>query len=505
MRLVRISATIITLATLAALLVSAPLAYGAPSADGQLQNPGFESGFTKSSVEPGWNGVPNGWTPWFHEKNEGHCDTEPSDAWFKPNFEEEMHPTHVHGGISSARMWVGYHVMDGGLYQTVAATAGSTYQFSAYANQWTTNDPIVDTPSDGNTTFQVGIDPAGGTSPAGAKWSGGSSTMDTFVQESASAVATGASITVFLRSTSSYCVARNDVFFDDASLAATATGPAPTSASNPGKPPTPKPPSNWGVPAGSIVTATPQADGSIVHTVHSGESCDGIAVTYGVTRQDILKLNNLSSCSIISVGQKLIIKPAGSVSPGGSDTSGGTTGGDTADGGATQEATEAATAPEVAAAQTTGTICVMGYDDKNGNGIREPAESKLAGMTFTVSAATGPVANYTTDGVAEPHCFAQLEPGSYTVKWDGGGLTPSGDQTWSVNLTAGSTASREFGAMSGTDSATGGTGTKGAVDSGGSTGLPTWAIALIGAFGVILFMGGLGVAGYFLLLRRTNI
>jgi hypothetical protein len=249
--------------------------------------------------------------------------------------------------------------------------------------------------------------------------------------------------------------------------------------------------------------------------VGPGQSCIGIATAYNIALADLEKQNNLTNatCRFISVGMKLTIAPAGSAAPGSAASPGGSTtqsagtgaGTGTPGAGSTQQGTAAPTAAAVANVQTTGTICVMGYDDKNGNGIREPAESKLAGMTFTVSTATGPVANYTTDGVAEPHCFAQLQAGSYTVKWEGAGLTATGDQNWSVDLTAGSTASREFGAKSGgetTDSTkTGNTGTGGTP----VTGLPTWAIALIGAFGVILFMGGLGVAGYFLLLRRTSV
>src|SRR5215470_5164426 len=129
MRLVRTSAILTTVVTAALLLMSAFPAQGAPSADGSLQDPSFEA-FKKSNVEPGWNGVAEGWTPWFKEKGNGNCPDEPSTNYFKPNYEQEMHGTHVHGGQSSARMWQGFHVFDGGYYQTVAATPGTTYQFS---------------------------------------------------------------------------------------------------------------------------------------------------------------------------------------------------------------------------------------------------------------------------------------------------------------------------------------------------------------------------------------
>jgi hypothetical protein len=401
--------------------------------------------------------------------------------------------------------------MDAGYYQQVAATPGTTYQFSAWALLWEIDqmkDAVPDNPSDAQTIiFQVGIDPAGGTSYGAAHWSGGGNTTDKFFQQTVSAVATGGQISVWVRATSQYCVARNDAFIDDTSLAATATGPAPAPPGSTSKPPTPKPSGDWGVTAGSIVTATPGPDGSLIHTVGPGQTCIGIATAYNIGLDVLEKQNNLTNatCKFISVGLKLIIKPAGSVAPGGAVTEPATVaagGAGTAAPAATEQTGGAPTEAAVANAQTTGTVCLLGYDDKNGNGIREPTETKLAGMTFTISAPTGPIANYTTDGVAEPHCFAQLQPGSYTVNWKGDGLTPSGDQNWSVTVTAGSTGSHEFGAKSSTTAtATGGGSTSG--PSGG--GLPTWAIALIGAFGVILFMGGLGVAGYFLLLRRTSV
>src|SRR5512140_958542 len=110
MRWVRTSAIIITVMMAALLLVSAPPVLGAPSSDGTLNNAGFEA-FTKSTTEPDWNGVADGWTPWWNEAGEGHCPTEPSTNYFKPKLEQEMHGTHVHGGQSSARMYVSFHVM----------------------------------------------------------------------------------------------------------------------------------------------------------------------------------------------------------------------------------------------------------------------------------------------------------------------------------------------------------------------------------------------------------
>jgi uncharacterized protein YkwD len=74
-------------------------------------------------------------------------------------------------------------------------------------------------------------------------------------------------------------------------------------------------------PITALQTATPQADGSVVHTVGYGESLWQIAIDYGVTIAEIRALNGLAADSnTIFEGQKLIIFPAGSVSVQAADT-----------------------------------------------------------------------------------------------------------------------------------------------------------------------------------------
>ena len=48
---------------------------------------------------------------------------------------------------------------------------------------------------------------------------------------------------------------------------------------------------------------------SVVHTVKSGENIWVIAKKYGVSSEQIMKLNGLNSNSVLKIGQKLIIKP----------------------------------------------------------------------------------------------------------------------------------------------------------------------------------------------------
>ncbi len=59
-----------------------------------------------------------------------------------------------------------------------------------------------------------------------------------------------------------------------------------------------------------IRTATPMPDGSIVHVVQWGQFPITIAKAYGISLEELLKLNDLKPTPSIYVGQKLIIRAA---------------------------------------------------------------------------------------------------------------------------------------------------------------------------------------------------
>jgi LysM repeat protein len=62
-------------------------------------------------------------------------------------------------------------------------------------------------------------------------------------------------------------------------------------------------------PLGEMVTSTPMPDGSVYHIVETGEALWAIAISYGVTIDEIRTLNNLAPGSTeIFVGQKLLVR-----------------------------------------------------------------------------------------------------------------------------------------------------------------------------------------------------
>lgn len=191
--------------------------------------------------------------------------------------------------------------------------------------------------------------------------------------------------------------------------------------------------------SGPIITAVPQPDGSIVHMVGPGESCVGIAVAYNISLDELYSQNSLTNdkCGSIFVGQTLVIRPPQHPTLVSMPT--------TDESGMGQNPSEIVAPP----VQVNGSICVNGFEDKNGNGIREPEESELSGMTFVVNNGSQVIATYTTDTQNASYCFAELPPGFYFVLWRGEGLSPTTDRSLSFTLEPGATEVLHFGAKTG--------------------------------------------------------
>jgi LysM repeat protein len=62
-------------------------------------------------------------------------------------------------------------------------------------------------------------------------------------------------------------------------------------------------------------TVTPQADGSIIHTVRENETLINIALAYNIPLRDLLEMNNLTPESVIYPGEKLLIQQASTPTP----------------------------------------------------------------------------------------------------------------------------------------------------------------------------------------------
>jgi hypothetical protein len=94
-----------------------------------------------------------------------------------------------------------------------------------------------------------------------------------------------------------------------------------------------------------------------------------------------------------------------------------------------------------------GTLCIVKFNDLNGNGKQDPGEPFLANWTFTITASDGTVLTLTTN--ADGRACKDLPPGTYSVAevvqagWTQTAPVPVGTQ--SVTITAGQTTTLVFG------------------------------------------------------------
>jgi len=63
----------------------------------------------------------------------------------------------------------------------------------------------------------------------------------------------------------------------------------------------------------------------------------------------------------------------------------------------------------------TSQICVLAFEDVDGNGQQEKAEAPLAGVVFTLVGSDGLKEMFVTDSTSEAYCFDHLQPQSYQL------------------------------------------------------------------------------------------
>ncbi|MFQ3568379.1 MAG: LysM peptidoglycan-binding domain-containing protein [Aggregatilineales bacterium] len=472
--------TFVLLLTVLLALAAAPVA----AQDGNLlQDPGFEGEYTGRG-RPDLN-IPAAWGLWFTE-------TPRTESWM--NLPPVAFPHNGPGpnprsGARAFNFNKGFATFTAAIYQQVAVPAGATVTGSAFAYLRTCNIPegfdnCGSSPESGAFT-RVGIDPNGGTNPLAGSvvWSASAAPHDQWGQMTVSTTAAGGTVTLFLYTSQTWPSEINNVYWDDASLIAsggTGAPPAAGTTNDPAAPVPPPPPPPAEV--GFVRPQPPRPDGSIVHVVQPGDTVDSIAVAYGVTRTELIELNNIRNPRLIQVGQELVIRPAepaleGETPAASEQTQELEASGETLpDALVTEEETtvdsideevdgetveemeleavadlfeavdddepaismeDAPPAPVVSIASGTvlpaidpaagsAVICALLFNDINQNRLQEVGEPLLAGGTLALHAANSIIEVYETDGTREPYCFVELTPGDYTLSAsapDGYGMT----------------------------------------------------------------------------------
>lgn len=191
-------------------------------------------------------------------------------------------------------------------------------------------------------------------------------------------------------------------------------------------------------------TPTPGADGRILYIVQPNDTLWRIAAITGVSLDTLRTLNKLGSDDIIAPGDVLLIGLAGPVSA-------------TATPGAipTTEQVEA-TAP---AQQGTGNLCVMLYNDLNGDAMRQEEEPWILDGQISISDRSGEVSKmvetqplFDEDGEIIYACFEELPEADYNITAAvPDGFNPTTVLSRSLKLLGGEETYLSFGAQASTE------------------------------------------------------
>jgi hypothetical protein len=148
-------------------------------------------------------------------------------------------------------------------------------------------------------------------------------------------------------------------------------------------------------------TPTPGPDGRIVYIVQPNDSWWRIAAIYNLDLDDLLELNDATRETVLAEGEEVLLGFAGpaEVTP--------TLG---------PSPTVASRLPTPTPAPGSGSLCVLIYNDANGDSLRQENEASIPGGAISVTSRAGDFSQTeeSSSGL-EPVCFTDLQEGDYNV------------------------------------------------------------------------------------------
>jgi|APSaa5957512622_1039677.scaffolds.fasta_scaffold87700_1 hypothetical protein len=239
---------------------------------------------------------------------------------------------------------------------------------------------------------------------------------------------------------------------------------------------------------GEFQTPTAGPDGRIIYTVREGDNCIRIELLHGIDNNQLRALNPEldEDCTVIP-GQKIMIGIGGpaaapTITPGPSPTP-------------TQ------VLPTPTPFNGTTEICVLLFEDSNGDALRQETELGLAGGAISVTNALGGYSE-TQNSISEIDleteepasvCFADVPEGEYTVSAAiPDGYNPTINLSYSLEVQAGDRAFVGFGAQPQTSTS------EDPTEEGNNSS------ALLGILGAILLLGGAGLAWYAMRINKPS-
>jgi hypothetical protein len=224
-------------------------------------------------------------------------------------------------------------------------------------------------------------------------------------------------------------------------------------------------------------TPTARPDGRVIYIVQPGDTCLRIQLltNNGTTIEELRTLNKLDEGCTLREGQEILLDVITPVpSP-------------------TQNPAITATPPLPTPTpfKGTGNICVLLYNDVNGDAVREDTELPLSGGAVSISNRTGTVSEtgITTDST-DPLC-KEVPEGDYTISMAiPGGYNATTVMNQPMPLKAGNQAILEFGAQVSTQQVA------------APAEVETNRQPLLAIFGGLLILFGIGLGIYIAVTRR---
>jgi len=181
-------------------------------------------------------------------------------------------------------------------------------------------------------------------------------------------------------------------------------------------------------------TPTAQPDGRIVYTVKEADSCISIALLNNISEDQLRLLNDLDgdACLFLRIGRELVL---GTVEP---------------DTGPPPELTATPIFPSPTPFNGTADLCVLLFEDINGNTLidDDTIELPLEGGAVSVNDRVGKVSLSEETNNLEEICFVGLDEGEYTVSVAvPSGYNPTMRNSATLKLSAGDTVRIDFGAQ----------------------------------------------------------
>jgi len=182
-------------------------------------------------------------------------------------------------------------------------------------------------------------------------------------------------------------------------------------------------------------TPTPGSDGKIFYTVQAEDTLWSIAAIAGISVGELRAINNMHPNESIRPGQQIFLGMGGPalITP-------------------TAGPTQAPPTPTITPTPESGTsrLCVLLYDDSNGDSLRQEEEPVVPNGAISVVEKNGKFnkSEETKPGI-DPLCFEDIPPGDYNISVAiPEGYNPTTNTNYAIKIKAGDNTYVDFGAQS---------------------------------------------------------